>query len=48
MYLNNLLKRIKCINITNLHLAHRTRPLIAAAGTDITYWFDPKTKEPRK
>ncbi|KAL4441700.1 hypothetical protein ABPG74_008697 [Tetrahymena malaccensis] len=25
-----------------------TRPLIEAAGTDITYWFDPKNKEPRK
>ena len=25
-----------------------TKPLIASAGTDITYWFDTETKDPRK
>jgi len=30
------------------NVGHLVQPLIDAAGTDITHWFDPDTKEPRK
>ncbi len=38
------------LDITQLVQTHYTaeaEPLVKAAGTDITHWFDPKTREPK-
>jgi hypothetical protein len=41
----------KVANLTPLLAAYTgplAEPIIAVAGTDITHWFDPKTKEPKR